>query len=207
MLFDGLLLSVKAVTDEFLIGDWVDYRYLIAQQMSSSLRSVLNIIPVGISSTTRCGDSILMGKRASFLANYPNCYECAPSGGVDADSVKGNEVDISSFIIKELEEEVGLSPRDVAKIEPTTLCFDPSAQAYEVVVSIEIRPEAYDKVGPTMEYPEIFWLKKNEIHSFLNLHKDGSSYWLNRHDLPESLSQSPFALIEKENQKDLLSLR
>ncbi len=172
LLYDGLLLSVKAVTDEFLIGDWVDYRFMVAQQHSPSLRTVLNIIPVGISAVTRCGEYVLIGKRAGFLANYPNCYECAPSGGVDADSVKGNEVDIATFILKELEEEVGIFPRDVAKVEPTSLCFDAGAQSYEVVVSIELIPEAYDRIVPTMEYPEIFWLKKSEITSFINLHKD-----------------------------------
>lgn len=172
LLFDGLLLSVKAVTDEFLIGDWVDYRYMVAQQHSPSLRSVLNIVPVGISAITSCGDSVLIGRRAEFLANYPNCYECAPSGGVDADSVKGNEVDIATFIMKELEEEVGIFPKHVAKVEPTTLCFDPVGQAYEVVVSIELQPEAYHMISATMEYPEIFWLKKSEISAFLNLHKD-----------------------------------
>lgn len=172
LLFDGLLFSVQHVEEDYLFGKWIDYRYMIAQRFSPALKSVLNVIPLGISALTTCGDSVLLGKRAEFLANYPGCYECAPSGGVDPSTVKGNEVDLKMLILKELEEETGVHEHLVSSIQLKLLTYDSIVHAYELVAFIDLKPEALEIAAASEEYPEIFWIKFNEINAFLNLHKD-----------------------------------
>lgn len=172
LLFDGLLFSVLSLEEGCLIGRWIDYKYMIAQRHSPGLQATLNVVPLGISGITTCADSVLMGKRADFLANYPGCYECAPSGGVDPSTINGNEVDLLALISKELEEEVGISRDDILEINLNYLCYDTNAHAYELVASINLDPKALEKATISEEYPEVFWLKKSEINAFLHLHKD-----------------------------------
>lgn len=172
LLFDGLLFSVIHVEENCLIGKWVDYKYMIAQRYSPVLKSVLNVVPLGISAITTCGDSVLLGKRADFLANYPGCYECAPSGGVDPSTVNGNEVDLLALILKELEEEVGIDKNFISSIKLINLIYDSEAHSYELVATIELKEEALSLAAASEEYPEVFWVKQSEISAFLNLHKD-----------------------------------
>ncbi len=172
LLFDGLLFSVQHVEEEYLFGKWVDYKYMIAQRYSPALKSVLNVIPLGISALTTCQGSVLIGKRASFLANYPGCYECAPSGGVDPSTINGNEVDLKMLILQELEEETGIAAEYVASIQLKLLAYDASVHAYELVTFVDLKPEAMEIAAASEEYPEIFWIKFEEINPFLNLHKD-----------------------------------
>lgn len=172
LLFDGLLFSVQSVEENCLHGHWVDYRYMIAQRYSPALQPVLKIVPLGISAFTTCGNLVLVGKRADHVANYPGCYECAPSGGVDPSTVSGTEVDLLKLISKELEEEVGIHHHDVESVKLILLCYDTVLNTYELISRIVLKGEAMQKIAPSEEYPEIFWLPREEINAFLNLHQD-----------------------------------
>lgn len=171
-LFNGHLFSVKSLDDDAIIGEWIEYKYMIAQRYDPALRQLLKITSLGISSVTTCADAILVGRRGKTMANYPNLYECAPSGGIDPSTVKGDQVDAATLILKELEEEVGLTAKDTRSIKFSKIYCDPANLAYDLIASIELAPEAKEKIVPTVEYPEVFWLERSEIIPFLKQHKE-----------------------------------
>jgi len=82
ILFNGQLLSFVSFDNQMLIGEFVEYKHYIAQARDHTLEAKLNIISICISGITLSGEKVLVGQRASNLANYPNCYELVPSGGI-----------------------------------------------------------------------------------------------------------------------------
>src|SRR5262249_31068369 len=107
-LFNGQLYSFVSLKNGVLTGNFVDYKFYIAQLRNPKFKTLFNISPVAISCICCCQNKILIGKRSAFVTEYPNCYELSPSGGIDPSAAINGKIDLIKQTLVELEEEAAI---------------------------------------------------------------------------------------------------
>ncbi len=168
-LFNGLILSAKEFSSKKLIGTFVPYKYFLAQACDPSLKPDLKILPVSLSALTISDHSLILAKRSSWVTQYPDCYELAPSGGVTEHPFERGSIDLKMQLYEELNEEVGIERSLVKKVQFSTLIRDHEADAIELIADIEAKP--YSMQSSTGEYAQIMTLPLSEVASFVAAHR------------------------------------
>lgn len=168
-LFNGMLLSAITFNEKKLTGYFVPYKYFLAQVCDPSLKPDLNILPVSLSALTVADDSIVLAKRASWVTQYPDAYELAPSGGVTQQQFDDSEIDIKGQLLEELHEEVGIDRQLVKKLKFFCMVRDHHADAVELIAEIQVKPFSYQ--SSTGEYAQIMTLPISEIPTFVAAHR------------------------------------
>ena len=121
-LFDGPVL----LAHRWSIGDgefrctFFETRYrkfMAAQRMDFPDTSVFNVFAMA-ALRSRDG-AFLLGEMAAHTANAGQIY--FPAGTPDRDDVKGATVDLAGSVLRELEEETGVAPHEVALLEECTV--------------------------------------------------------------------------------------
>ncbi len=154
--FDGRLIQVAGVHRNGAGGATIQgfpcaYRWYAAQAVDPTCD--VGCRPLGVKGVTRCGDRVLIGRRASWTASFPGQVEFAPSGGVEP----GNSPEAA--VMHEFAEEVGgaasSAPRAVAVV------YDDAARSWEVVLLLDVASEA---ISPTSdEYEELNWCDAEQL--------------------------------------------
>jgi len=109
--------------------------------------------PLGVKGVTRCGDRVLLGRRAQWTTWQAGCWELAPSGGVEP----GNSPE--QALAAEYAEEIGRVLSSTPRAE--AVMFDPNTRTWEVVLTVDIPT---DDIGfNTGEYDEFVWTLPSEI--------------------------------------------
>ncbi|MFV0341259.1 MAG: hypothetical protein ACK5MA_11655 [Parachlamydiaceae bacterium] len=168
-LFNGMILSAKEYTEKKLTGFFVPYKYFLAQVCDPSLKPDLNILPVSLSAVTVTEDSMILAKRASWVTQYPDAYELAPSGGVTQQHLDDEAIDIKGQLLEELNEEVGIDRQLVKKLKFFSMVRDYHADAVELVAEIQVKP--FSIQSSTGEYAQIMTLPISEIPAFVATYK------------------------------------
>lgn len=169
-LFNGSFLSALSFDNRQLKGIFVPYKYFIAQLKNPDLKPLLKITPVSVSGLTWIGDNVVFAKRSSFVTQFQNHYELAPSGGIDLECVEGNRVDLRGQIKKELEEELGVSPRKVKAIKFFALIYDKELESIDLCADIRINPFAMH--SQALEYSQIITVPSGELDSFIKMENE-----------------------------------
>jgi hypothetical protein len=170
-LFNGQLLNFVSLENEILRGEFVDYKFYIAQLRDPGLEPLLNIAPVSISALTFAGDKLLVGRRSGDVTQYKNLFECVPSGGIDPAAVRDQKVDLQEQFSRELWEETHISVTEIKRILPFQLVQDFSTHHYEICATIEVNyMVVHEERKPTEEYSEFIWVPRSEIKNFLKQH-------------------------------------
>lgn len=170
-LFNGKLLSMLTWDDLHLVGEFVEYKYYIAQLRAPELKNKLQIRPVSISGMTYAADKILIGLRSETVFQHPLWYELAPSGGVDAGMVSEGRVDILKQFEIELIEETGLQPSDIQSIDPFALIYDEQSHSFEIGAAIQIQPVRAGISAASDEYVRFFWIAEKDLSPFIAQHR------------------------------------
>lgn len=168
-LFNGQLFSAQAYDKNKLTGAFVPFKYFIAQVRKSTLKSALKIRPVGISGLTLLGDNVMIGKRAPFVTQYPNCYELAPSGSVDDECVVDHEIDLQALVKKELLEEVGIEAKRVKSIRFFILAHDKKTDLIDLCALIKV--QSFVLQSRSGEYSQLMTIPKSELSYFVAQNK------------------------------------
>lgn len=166
-LFNGPFLSAISFDHQKLKGMFVPYKNFIAQLRDPSLKPYLKITPVSISGLTLLGENIVFAKRSSYVTQFQNYYELAPSGGIDADCVEENMVNLRSQVKKELQEELGVSPRKVKAIKFFALIYDKRLESIDLCAEIHIHPFALH--AQTWEYSQVMTVPASEVSNFVKM--------------------------------------
>lgn len=169
-LFNGMILSAQEYTEKKLTGFFVPYKYFLAQACDPSLKPSLKILPVSLSGLTFAGNALVVAKRASWVTQYPEQYELAPSGGVTEPPFEKDSIDIKAQLLDELNEEVGIDRALVKKIKFFALVRDFQGDAVELVAEIEAKP--FSLQSSTGEYAQIMTVPLTELQPFVETHKD-----------------------------------
>lgn len=170
-LFDGTLFTVTHYSETHLSGRFIPYRWYMAWLYDPRVRAELPLCPLGVSGLTYTDDRVLLGKRASCVASFPNAYEFAPSGSVDTSCLVGDQLDLASLLLRELEEETAIPPQQVLHLQPFALVRHSSDGTIEACASIHVSDAALDSVHaePT-EYSELALLRHADVEAFFARH-------------------------------------
>lgn len=145
---EGDLLALKQRNDKSLIGRWVPYE-----------TQDPNIFPIAVSGITKYHSSLLIGKR-DRVKTFSGCWELAPSGGIDPSSLCGGLIDYRGHLLKELEEETGIGSKDVNKITPLLVVYDPKAALIDICLEIIVTT---DQLRTNGEYSDLFWVRCDQL--------------------------------------------
>lgn len=188
-LFNGRILCCTKHDSASLRGCFIDYKDYIAVLRSPSLRSALPVDLLGISGVVIADKAVLVGRRASYVTEYPGFYECVPSGGINPEMCRDGRVDPKVPFEHELVEEAGISKEDIVAFTLTGLVYDARAHLYEVTALIQLRPDLRRRpLAPSDEYAELFWVEFSELPAFFHDHGENllpmSHYLLTSSALP-----------------------
>lgn len=169
-LFDGQILNFVSLENNRMVGEFIDYKFYLAQLRDPGLQPLLQITPIAISGFTLAGDKLLIGRRSQLVTQYRSLYECVPSGGIAPSSLRGQEIDLEEQFRREFWEETAISVTEIKRIKPLQIVFDGSF--YEICAILEVNYTVIrEKLEPTEEYSELFWVPKAELKNFLKKHE------------------------------------
>lgn len=185
-LFNGKMLNFMSYFQERMVGQFIDYKYYLAQLIEPKLASILHIQPIAISGITMAGDNILCGRRSVNVTQYPGFYELAPSGGMDPVHAEQDVFNLGKQLMSELVEETGIIEKNVISIVPIAWVFDQQKESFEICMAIQIRPETMmEAFSSSLEYETLHWISKKGLKN--QLHKNSwvplSVYMINHFDL------------------------
>lgn len=147
----GSLLAMQKIEENSLVGKWVPYED----------RGKHDVCPIAVTGITKYHSKLLVGKRGK-VNSYSGCWELAPSGGIDSSSSIEGYLDYRQQLIKELEEETGISGSHVLKITPLCLAYDRKIPLIDICMEIIV---GTDILNPNEEYEQLFWITQEEIVS------------------------------------------
>ncbi|MEC7840512.1 MAG: hypothetical protein VX777_10785 [Chlamydiota bacterium] len=172
-LFNGKILSMISLDGSTLVGEFIDYKLLVAQLQNPALAEEINALPVGVSGITMASAHYLLGKRSEFVTMHPGYYELAPSGSVSEEVMVGEVVNLKKQIFLELQEEIGIPSECVTKITPFALVKDLDKRYVEVCFKIEVKQDVLAGVNFSKdEYQEAAWFTRSEIIAHMREHKN-----------------------------------
>jgi hypothetical protein len=168
-LFNGQLLNLIQLEENKIVGEFIEYKYYLAQLRHPSFKELLCIRPVCISAITCVGDKVLMGERSSNVTQYQNYFEVVPSGGIDEKCLVNETIDLPRQFEKELWEETRISMTEIKKNEIFSLIYDFKEDSYELCAEIHLNYSILkEPISPTEEYQQFQWYLKKELKSFVN---------------------------------------
>lgn len=172
-LVNGQILNIIQSEGQQWQGEFVDYKFYLAQLRNPYFREVLQIRPMGISGMTWSGDKVLIGQRSEIVATYPHYYETVPSGGVDPGARVGDQIDFTSQFVLELFEETGISSTEIKRVECFAVVYDKVNALYQMCGDIQVNYSIIkNPLEPSWEYKSLQWKPKSDLKAFLAKHQE-----------------------------------
>ena len=169
-LVDGSIVSVSEIRGDRVLARACPYRLFVARECDALLRATLGVRALGVSGVLLVGAyggtrSVVLGRRAWDVTEYPGAWELVPSGGVEprragADGI----VDVSAALLDELEEEAGVSKEAVAETVPLGLVHDLGQDGYDVCFALSLREAPSLQL---LEYDETALIPATEADAWL----------------------------------------
>jgi|LakMenEpi03Aug12_release.lakeMendotaPanAssembly.Ray.scaffolds.fasta_scaffold28986_11 hypothetical protein len=170
-LHNGQIFNVISLEGDKIIGEFVEYKYYLAQQRDTNFEPALQIKTLSISGITTTVDKILVGQRSATVTTYQNYYELVPSGGIDPRAQQGNQINIKRQFELELWEESGISVTEIKSIKPVAIFYDLKNKIYEACAELNINYTILkESLHPSDEYQKLEWISKREIQGFVQKH-------------------------------------
>ena len=138
-LFDGRMFSVSQLGENRITGGFIGYRRFVAQTLQPELFDQLKVRSLAVSGFMTCPDGVVFGRRGETMLQDGGLWELAPSGGVDGQARTGNGgIDLQGQILREMEEETGLTPDQTTSVELWCLVEDDQSHVIEAVLRITV---------------------------------------------------------------------
>jgi len=157
-----------------IIAQVCEYKYFYAQSKQPNLFASLNITILAVSGITICGNGIVVGKRSINSLQDAGYWELTPSGSIGAPdlSLKIDTDYAKDQVIIELEEEIGILPREIGNISLIGYLRDTEAHVIDLLFLIKTsisRKELYSRSLNTIndEYTEIHIIDLRLVSLFL----------------------------------------
>jgi 8-oxo-dGTP pyrophosphatase MutT (NUDIX family) len=170
-LFNGNVFTYLTRQGDTILGRLVEYKCYVAQKRDPSLRQLLGIQPVAVSGLSVTGEGILVGRRSKDVTDYPDFFELVPSGSISGDfRLPSGSIDYQREILRELDEETGISADRVASLWPFALVFNPADGVHDVVIEIKLHTPSQPvfPAGRSDEYRHVEPIKPASLGTFLS---------------------------------------
>jgi 8-oxo-dGTP pyrophosphatase MutT (NUDIX family) len=138
-LFDGPILLAAASGENGLILRQARYRHMLAARRDESVKIAIGGRPLAVSGLLSCRDGLLFGQRSAEVSQDPGHWELVPSGGVE-------RPDLAAQILKELEEEIGLTADQVTVGAPLGLIADEEVIDVVLPLTTALSAQAIDQI-------------------------------------------------------------
>jgi len=173
-MFNGRILSATIIGANQIVGHFVEYRRLIAQQLRPELFEVLRVQAVAVSGLLYCQDGVVFGRRAGNTTQEAGQYELVPSGGIDESQLQeAGRVDFRAQLFAELLEETGIGEHHVSTVEPFCLVEDHESHGFDIgftlstpMLSAEAIYRMHRETG-SKEYDELIVVPSKELPGFV----------------------------------------
>lgn len=161
-LFDGLLFRLTEILPLVqgnlgLRGYYSPYSQFLARLRDPGIG--YDFMPLSVTGIVLAEGMILMAQRGN-MTQYPHCWECVPSGGLDPEVVgNGPALDISAQLLVELQEETGIPSHWVDRVEPLGLIRNDESGVYCLAFALQLvsyRPALLSSAGG--EYSGYEWV-------------------------------------------------
>lgn len=170
-LFNGLIFNFVSFEGDKMVGEFIDYKFYLAQLRDPGLEPLLKIELISVSGLTVSGDKVLLGRRSNQVTQDAGKWEAVPSGGIDHNAQRGNTIDLKEQFGRELWEETGISVTEIKRILPFLIVRDPYTHIYEICAEIDVNYTVVrEERQPSEEYSELVWVPKSEMKTFLKKH-------------------------------------
>lgn len=164
-LHEGAILSAISFDQKALIGQFVPYKFFLAQFCEPSLKPDLKIMPVSLSGITYVEDQLILAKRSSWVSQSPSCYELAPSGGIRPPGKNLTEVDMKVQLLDELKEETGIENSLIKNVKYFVLVHDLKEDGIEICAEIRLKSTGLI-LSSSSEYTQVMTIPCSELKPF-----------------------------------------
>ncbi len=114
-LFNGQVFCADRIAPDRISGHWTEYRRVLAQMRRPELFDRLRIRALAVNGLIECMDGLVLGRRQAGAVYLPGFWQAPPAGNVEARNGSAT-VDLTSQLLAELDEELGLRPTEVEDI-------------------------------------------------------------------------------------------
>ena len=175
-LFNGYIFSATQITENEIIGSFVEYKYLMAQHLDPRLKSKLNIRPVSVLGFLTCLDGILFGQRQNWVATRPGEWGFLPSEYLGADTFSHDgKIDYVKAFLVALKNELNIDAHNLTNLQHSYLIEEKnvSEEHYSLVLQADIALTSFAIKHAHInaiqdEYEQIKVLPPEQIESFLS---------------------------------------
>ena len=175
-LFNGQIFSAKQITENEIIGTFVEYKYLMAQHLDPRLKTQLNIRPVSVLGFLTCPEGVLFGKRQNWVATRPNEWGFLPSEYLGADTFSHDgKIDYVKAFLVALKNELNIEAHFLTDLQHSFLIEEKSVSEnhYSLVMQADIALSSFaikkaHLEAPHDEYELIKAIPNEQLEAFLN---------------------------------------
>ncbi len=114
-LFNGRVFCADTIAPDRIDGHWTEYRRVLAQMRHPDLFDRLQIRALAVNGLIECRDGLVLGRRHSGAMYLPGFWQSPPAGNVEARNGL-DTIDLTSQLLAELDEELGLQPAEVEDV-------------------------------------------------------------------------------------------
>ena len=172
-LFNGRIFSIDRIGKHVIEGHLTEYRRLVAQIEHHGLFPALGIRSLSVCGVLRCAGGIAIGRRPAGAIYQPGMWQLAPAGSVDAGAVGPDGVaDLAAQILRELDEEVGLTNAQVGRPIPLCVVEHPGSHVSDcgMAMTTDLDAEAVLAIHRRRgngEYGELRIVPENALEAFV----------------------------------------
>ena len=172
-LFNGRVFSIDHITPHRITGHLTEYRRLVAQMEDHALFPVLGIRSLSICGVLRCADGVAIGRRPAAAIYQPGMWQLPPAGSVDAQAVGPDGVaDLTAQVLRELDEELGLSGDQVGRPIPLCVVEHPGSHVSDCGMALRTELDAAAVLAAhrgrgNREYGELRIIPEAELAAFV----------------------------------------
>lgn len=174
-MFDSPIAILLNHSPSRLVVSFINYRFLWAQTRYPECFSVGRIFPLSVSGILFCPEGIVLGKRQASVLQYPEYWECIPSGGLSVECFQNpNLLSAQKQLELELLEEGGIY--EIEYLLSQALCYDPLTCTYDIVLLVKTDLSFADILFKfhnltNKEYQNLSVVRLNEVDNFISSHQ------------------------------------
>ena len=178
-LSDGKIFSLTRREGIRLWGQFLSYRWWVAQYRQPELFAELRVQPLAVSGLLRVREGLVFGRRADHTTEHPGLWELVPSGGIDETARRpGGKIAAEAQLLAELDEELSAPAASIRSVRPLALVGDRQTRvcdiAFEVALDLPYAALTASFAGnDNDEYTELRLVSPEEIGSFVEEHSPG----------------------------------
>ncbi len=114
-LFNGRVFCADRIAPDRIEGHWTEYRRVLAQMRHPDLFDRLRIRGLAVNGLIECADGLVLGRRQADAVYLPGFWQSPPAGAVET-RVGLVAEDLTTQLLAELDEELGLQPAEVEDV-------------------------------------------------------------------------------------------